>query len=462
LCRRDAEEALVTARVLVVDDEKNIRTMLGRALDLEGFEVESAEDGQSGFTMASSGNFDLVLLDLKLPDMTGLDVLEKLGDMERAPAVVMMSGHGTLEAAVKATRLGALDFLEKPIEMERMLLTVSNALRLDTLGKAVGALQRGVERRHGMVGRSKALLRVLEDVRRAAPTKARVLITGESGVGKELVAQAIHELSSRSDGPFVKLNCAAIAETLVESELFGHEKGAFTGAEKRHTGRFERADGGTLFLDEIGEMPMATQARLLRVLQEGELERVGGSAPVKVDVRVIAATNRDLMDEVKEGRFREDLYYRLNVLPVPVPPLRERREDIPELAIFLLKRSCVENDIEEKEWTEGALEALAGHDFPGNVRELVHLVDRLAILSPGERIEVTDVRAALPGAEKLKGGEIPQEGRLYPLLEAFEARIIEDRIARFDGNMSRAAEDLGLERSHLYKKVRRLGIRRDE
>ncbi len=452
----------MTARVLVIDDEKNIRTMLTRALDLEGFAVEVAEDGRSGLDKSRTDAPDLILLDLKLPDITGLEVLEQLKKNGEGPPVVMMSGHGTLEAAVKATRLGAVDFLEKPIEMERMLLTVKNALRLDQLDRTVGALQRTVERRHGMVGRSQALVRVLADVRRAAPTKARCLITGESGVGKELVAQAIHDLSSRSDGPFVKLNCAAIAETLVESELFGHEKGAFTGADKRHTGRFERAHGGTLFLDEIGEMPMGTQARLLRVLQEGELERVGGSEPVRVDVRVIAATNRDLPDEVQGGRFREDLYYRLNVVPVHVPPLRERREDIPELAVFLLRRSCDENDVDEKEWADDALAALAEHDFPGNVRELVHLVDRLAILTPGHVIAAADVRAALPGAAKLKGGEIPQEGRLYHLLEAFERRILEDRITRFEGNMSRAAEDLGLERSHLYKKVRRLGIRRDD
>jgi DNA-binding NtrC family response regulator len=452
----------VTARVLIIDDEKNIRTMLSRALDLEGFSVRCAEDGKSGLLAAEEERPELVLLDLKLPDITGLEVLEQLRARESPPAVVMMSGHGTLEAAVKATRLGALDFLEKPLEMERMLLTVKNALRLGELGRAVGALQRSVERRHGMVGRSVALSRVLEEVRRAAPTKARVLITGESGVGKELVAQAIHELSSRSDGPFIKLNCAAIAENLVESELFGHEKGAFTGADKRHVGRFERADGGTLFLDEIGEMPMATQARLLRVLQEGELERVGGSAPVKVDVRVIAATNRDLKEEVQAGRFREDLFYRLTVLPIHVPPLRERKDDVPELALFLLRRACDEHDLDEKQWSEGAFAALLEHDFPGNVRELVHLVDRLAILTPGKRIEAVDVRSALPGAPRLKGGELPQEGRLYLLLEAFERRLIEDRITRFEGNMSRAAEDLGLERSHLYKKVRRLGIRRDD
>jgi DNA-binding NtrC family response regulator len=247
-------------------------------------------------------------------------------------------------------------------------------------------------------------------------------------------------------------------ETLVESELFGHEKGAFTGADKRHLGRFERADGGTLFLDEVGELPLATQAKLLRVLQEGELERVGGSGPVRVDVRVIAATNRNLLDEARHGRFREDLYYRLNVVPIHVPPLRERREDIPILARHLLQRSCRDNDVGHKDWDDDALAALQQHGWPGNVRELVHVVDRLAILAPGDVVTAADVRAALPGAPRLEGTAIPEDGPLYALLEGFEKRIIEDRIARFAGNMSRAAEDLGLERSHLYKKVRRLGI----
>ncbi len=450
-------------RILIIDDEKNIRTTLARGLDLEGFVVDGRENGESGLKAIVDEPPDLVLLDLKLPDIDGLTVLERLAQLTPTPPpVVMMSGHGTLDAAIRATRLGALDFLEKPIELERLLLTVKNALRLSTLDKQVGSLTRTVEKRAGMVGSSRALTAVLESVRRAAPTKARVLITGESGVGKELVAKAIHDLSKRADAPFIKLNCAAMNETLVESELFGHEKGAFTGADKRHLGRFERADGGTLFLDEIGELPLGTQAKLLRVLQEGELERVGGSGTVKVDVRVIAATNRTLLDEAKEGRFREDLYYRLNVVPVHVPPLRERKEDIPELARFLLNRSCDENELDAKQWGDDGLKALAEHDWPGNVRELVHVVDRLAILAAGDVVTAQDVRAALPGAQKMEGSSIPETGQLYQLLESFEKRILEDRIARFSGNMSRAAEDLGLERSHLYKKVRRLGIQTRE
>ena len=445
-------------RVLIIDDEKNIRTTLARGLDLEGFVVQGAEDGRSGLALIASFAPALVLLDLKLPDTDGLQLLEQIRGQADPPPVVMMSGHGTLDDAVRATRLGALDFLEKPIEMERLLLTVKNALKLDALDKEIGALKRGVEKRHGMVGRSGALGGVLDNIHRAAPTKARVLITGESGVGKELVAKAIHDLSRRAPGPFIKLNCAAIAENLVESELFGHERGAFTGADKKHEGRFERAHGGTLFLDEVGELPMAAQAKLLRVLQEGEIERVGGHSSIKVDVRVIAATNRMLMDEVKGGRFREDLYYRLNVVPIHVPPLRERRDDIAELATFLLERSCVENDVADKTWEPEALKLLSSHDWPGNVRELGHVVDRLAILVAGKTIGVADVKGALPGGRTLQGANIPEAGPLYELLEGFEKRLIEDRIKRFDGNMSKAAEDLGLERSHLYKKVRRLGV----
>jgi len=450
----------MTHRILVVDDEPNIRTTLSRSLDLEGFEVRSAQDASEALALIRNFKPDLVLLDLRLPDHDGLWVIEQLQGTEDPPAIVMMSGHGSVDTALQATRLGALDFLEKPIQGERLMVTVRNALQLSQLDLRVDALHRRAEQRQGMVGSSPALQRVLEEIRRAAPTKARVLISGESGVGKELVARAIHETSRRCDAPFVKLNCAAIPETLVESELFGHEKGAFTGAEARRIGRFERADGGTLFLDEIGEMPMAVQARLLRVLQEGELERIGGNETIRVDVRVIAATNRDLPAEVEADRFRSDLFYRLHQLPIDVPPLRERKGDIPALARHLLERSCEANELEPKEWTEAGIEALNQHDWPGNIRELGALIDRLAILTPRGFIDGPDVRSALPGAQLLTGSELPTDGPLYTILEAVERRIIEDRIARFEGNMTQAAKDLGLERSHLYKKVKRLGIAR--
>ena len=448
-------------RILIVDDEPNIRTTLSRALDLEGFAVRAAQDAAECLALVAAFSPDLILLDLRLPDHDGLWVIQQIQQMAEPPAIVMMSGHGTVDAALEATRLGALDFLEKPIPGERLRVTVRNALKLDQLDRRMDAVVRRSEQRSGMVGDSPALKRVLEAVRLAAPTRARVLISGESGVGKELVARAIHETSRRCDAPFIQLNCAAIPETLVESELFGHEKGAFTGADRRRVGRFERADGGTLFLDEIGEMPIAVQARLLRVLQEGELERVGGNNTISVDVRVIAATNRDLRAEVAAGTFREDLFYRLCVIPIEVPPLRERQEDIPALARHLLVRSCESNDLGPKDWTDDGLAALKAHDWPGNIRELAALIDRLAILTVGHRIGAPDVRLALPGAARLGSSELPQDGPLYAILEAVERRILEDRIAHFNGNMTAAAKDLGLERSHLYKKVKRLGISRD-
>ncbi|MEE2828854.1 MAG: sigma-54 dependent transcriptional regulator, partial [Myxococcota bacterium] len=369
--------------------------------------------------------------------------------------------HGTVEVALQATRLGALDFIEKPIQGERLLVTVRNALKLEGLDRAVDAFQRGAEARQGMVGDSQALRGVLDAIRRAAPTQTRVLISGESGVGKELVARAIHDTSRRCDKPFVTINCAAIPETLVESELFGHEKGAFSGADRRRPGRFERADGGTLFLDEIGEMPLSVQPRLLRVLQEGEFERVGGWEPVRVDVRIIAATNRDLRAEVEAGTFRPDLFHRLSEYPIKVPPLRERKEDLPALARFFLEQTGEKHGLEPKEWTDDGLAALGRHDWPGNVRELQSVVLQVAINTPREEITGADVRANLDGTREHPGSELPSDGPLYVLLEAFERRVLEDRIARFDGNMTQAAKDLGLERSHLYKKLKRLGIHRD-
>jgi len=448
-------------RILIVDDEPGIRTTLSRALDLEGFDVRAAQDAAEALALVAAFTPDLVLLDLCLPDHDGLWVIQQLRQTSSPPAIVMMSGHGTVDAALEATRLGALDFLEKPIGGERLMVTVRNALKLEQLDQRMGAVVRRSEQRNGMVGESPALKRVLDAVRLAAPTRARVLITGESGVGKELVARAIHETSRRCDTPFVQLNCAAIPETLVESELFGHEKGAFTGADRKRVGRFERADGGTLFLDEIGEMPIGVQARLLRVLQEGELERVGGNSTISVDVRVIAATNRDLRAEVEAGNFREDLFYRLSVIPIEVPPLRDRPGDLPALARHLLLKSCESHELGPKDWADSGIAALAGHDWPGNIRELAALIDRLAILTPHEQIDGADVRAALPGAAKLSSSALPEDGPLYAVLEAVERRILEDRIARFGGNMTAAARDLGLERSHLYKKVKRLGITRD-
>ena len=440
-------------RVLIIDDEKNILTTLGRAIEIEGYEVSTALTAQRGLALVDSFQPDMVLLDLKLPDLSGLDVLQKIKSAPRSPAVVMISAHGSIDSAVQATRLGAVDFLEKPVDMDRVLRTIRNSLKIASLD----AMQRNVEQRHGMVGTSAPLQQLIEQIHRSAPPRASVLVTGPTGAGKELVAKAIHELSRRSDEPFVRLNCGAIPENLVESELFGHERCAFTGAERKHEGRFERAHRGTLFLDEVGEMPLAAQVRLLRVIQEGELERVGGKQPIKVDVRLITATNRNLEDEIAAGRFREDLYYRLNVLPIRVPSLKERQED---LITYLLKRSCEHNELGDKFFSEDGLSQLSQHHWPGNIRELAHTIERLAIMTPGSFIEREDIQAALPGQQSTEAPLVPGKGPLYPLLENFEKQIIQERLNKFDGKVSRAAEDLGLERSHLYKKIRQLCIAR--
>jgi DNA-binding NtrC family response regulator len=450
----------MSARILIVDDEPNIRTTLRRALDLEGFDVLLAEDADSGVAAVIEGTPDLVLLDLKLPDRDGLWVIQQLQQLAEPPAVVMMTGHGSTDAAVEAMKLGALDFLEKPLAVDRLLVTIRNALRLDALDREVEVLRRSAEIRHGMVGGSPELSRVVQLVRQAAPTKLRVLVTGESGVGKELVARAIHECSRRATRRFVALNCAAFAENLVESELFGHERGAFSGADRRREGRFQQADHGTLFLDEIGEMPLSIQAKLLRVLEEREVMPLGAARAVSVDVRVIAATNRDLQEEVAEGRFRLDLLQRLDGIVIHVPPLRARRGDIPALAVHLLDAFCRDNEFAPKDFSDAGLRALQGYGWPGNVRQLSNRVGRLATMTPGDLIDAPDVRRALQDVPRFEGSQLPSEGPLYGILEALERRIIEDRIARFEGNMTRAADDLGLERSHLYKKIKKLGITR--
>lgn len=438
-------------RILIIDDEKNIRTTLARGLDLEGFTVEGADAGLSGLAAIAANPPDLVLLDLKLPDIDGLTVLERLrAAMPEPPAVVMMSGHGTLDAAIRATRLGALDFLEKPIEFERLLLTVKNALRLSTLDKHVGALTRSVEKRSGMVGNSRALNGVLEAVRRAAPTKARVLVTGESGVGKELVAKAIHDLSKRADGPFVKLNCAAMTETLVDSELFGHEKGAFSGADKRHLGRFERADGGTLFLDEVGNLSAHGQAALLRVLQTGEFERLGSTKTRKVKVRLLSATNTDLLGAIARGQFREDLYYRLNVIEVRLPPLRRRPEDIVPLAEHFLRHYSGGRTLALQ---ERAQKALVAHSWPGNVRELSNRTQRAAIVCKDDVVTVHDLgleeQFTAPPQSVLDDSVID---------EGDEAKRLERVLARHNGVVAHAAAELGLSRQALYRRLRRHGL----
>ncbi len=465
------------SRILIVDDEKNIRRTFGMVLSGEGFEVDEAESGEAALEKLSAGVPDLMILDVKLPGIDGLEVLRRArADHPRLP-VVMISGHGTITTAVEATRDGALDFLEKPCGRDRLVLAARNALQLGRLDREVRTYRRRERDRHTMVGEAPALQAIREQIARAAPTGARILVRGESGTGKELVARAFHDASDRADGPFVKVNCAAIPEELIESELFGAVKGAYTGSTADRDGKFQQAHGGTLFLDEIGDMSPRAQAKVLRALQEGEVEKVGGSGARKVDVRVVAATNRDLEADVREGRFREDLYYRLNVVPVTVPPLRDRRADVPLLADHFLARYCSENDLPSREFDAAARDLLASCDWPGNVRELHNAVERLAIMSPGAVIGADDLRAAgvLTGAAPAAapaadpGGVLDRvapaspsavkaEGGLVKARQAFEAGCIRRALDEAGGNVSAAARDLGIDRTNLHKKIAAYGL----
>ncbi|WP_242395953.1 sigma-54-dependent transcriptional regulator [Anaeromyxobacter oryzisoli] len=446
--------------VLVVDDEKNIQLTLSRALSMEGYAVEAAGGGREALEKIAAQPVDVVVMDVRMPDLDGLSVLQKARETRPDLPVVIMSGHGSIETVRSAFKLGAFDYLEKPItEKEKLLVAVKNALALETLRAENAALRREAGLSE-MIGGGPAMRKLFELVRRAAPSEGRVLVTGENGTGKELVARAIHEHSRRKDRPFVKLNCAAVPAELIESELFGHERGAFTGAVAARKGKFELADGGTLFLDEVGDMPAAMQAKVLRVLQEGEFERVGGAQTLRCDVRVVAATNKDLPAEVQAGRFREDLYYRLNVVPIHSPPLRERREDVPELSTRFLGEACERNGRRPMRLAREALLALQAHDWPGNVRELRNLIERLAILCDGPEISADDVAAVLPGTRRPRADRFRVGASFHELVEEAEREIILGALDANHDNVSDTARTLDLERSHLYKKMRALGIKR--
>jgi len=452
----------VPATVLLVDDERNILLTLGRALSLEGYATETAAGGREALEKIAALPVDVVVMDVRMPDLDGLTVLQRAREARPGLPVIIMSGHGSIETVRQAFRLGAFDYLEKPItEKEKLVAAVRNALRLRDLAEENAALRREAGLAD-MLGDGPAMQRLRELVQRTAPSEGRVLVTGENGTGKELVARAIHEGSRRRAGPFVKLNCAAVPAELIESELFGHEKGAFTGAFTARKGKFELADHGTLFLDEVGDMPPAMQAKVLRVLQEGEFERVGGGVTLRCDVRVIAATNRDLPSEVAAGRFREDLYYRLAVVPIHVPPLRERKEDVPALATAFLAEASERNGRRAMRLGRDALAALQANDWPGNVRELRNLVERIAILCDGPEIGAADVAAVLPGARRPRPDRFREGVPLKDLLEEAEREIVLAALERHGDNMAETARALGLERSHLYKKLRALGIRRAE
>jgi DNA-binding NtrC family response regulator len=455
----------MSATVLVIDDEKNIRRTLRMVLESEGYRVLEAASAEEGLKTLEEDTVQGVLLDLKLPGMSGLDALARLQSDSGAGTtvpVVVISGHGTVGDAVQATRLGAFDFLEKPLDRERVVITLRNALRQAAMAREVGKLRRQVQGRFEMIGSSPIMQKLFAEIAKVAPTKGRVLITGESGTGKELIARAIHENSPLAGSEFVKVNCAAISPELIESELFGHEKGSFTGAVGRKRGLFEVADGGTLFLDEIGDMSLAAQAKVLRALQTGELSRVGGERVIKVDVRVIAATNKDLAKEVEAGRFREDLFFRLNVVPLHSPALREHKEDIPDMVRHFVGEFCRENGFREKEVEPEALARLMSYDWPGNVRELKNIIERVVIMSE-EIIQVSDLppffhAAAKPSLDLSRFAD----RSLRDFREEMEKDFILARLEQHDWNISRAAASLGIERTNLHKKLKAYGIHRGQ
>lgn len=445
-------------RILVVDDEESIRTTLRQILEDEGYSVTVCEDGETALKLLDKGDFEIVLLDVWLPGMDGIQVMEEMNKQRRTEEVLMISGHGTIDTAVRATRVGAYDFIEKPLSLERVLVGVQNALQKHRLEEGNRLLKDQLGEETQLVGESPAIQNLKEQIRRAAPTEGRVLVFGENGTGKELVARLIHAHSNRTGGPFVELNCAAIPQELIESELFGHRKGSFTGAIENKKGKFLLANGGTLFLDEVGDMSLMTQAKVLRALQEQTIEPVGGEGSLKVDVRVIAATNKDLQLEIEEGNFREDLYYRLSVIPLVVPPLRERKEDIPLIFDYYSKFYGQKYGVPPKTLTDKAREALMGYAWPGNVRELRNLAERVMIMHPD--VEV-DPRHLPLGNGTGTGPELVWEGSLKDAREHFEHEFIRRALIRNDWNVSRSAEELQIERRHLYRRMAALGIQKE-
>ncbi len=449
--------------VLIVDDEDGIRQSLVNVLQDEGYTAEAVARGEDCLAALASKKFDLVMLDVWLPGMDGLETLKRIQAMESSPPVIMISGHGTIETAVRATKMGAFDFIEKPLSIEKTLLTLQHAVEQQSLAAQNRELQAELYGSCRILGDSIPMKALRQQIALAAPTVGRVLIYGESGVGKELVAHALHQAGTRADRPFVEVNCAAIPEELIESELFGHVKGSFTGAVEDKVGKFEQADTGTLFLDEVGDMSLRTQSKVLRVIEEQRFAPVGSRKNLSVDVRVIAATNKDLQTEIGKGSFREDLFYRLNVIPFYVPALREHTEDVPALAGYFLSEFARTYGRRPKQFLDAAMECLLRYRWPGNVRELRNLVERLVIMVPGGRIERRHLPPALqhdsaharastsPGTGKPNGG-------FYEARSAYERDYILRKLGENQGNVSRTAEALGLERSHLYRKMKALGI----
>ncbi|MGQ0538743.1 MAG: sigma-54-dependent transcriptional regulator [Gemmatimonadaceae bacterium] len=454
---------MLPPRILVVDDEQGIRAALGQLLEYEGYDVRTSASAADGLAEFAKFRPQLVFMDVKMAGIDGIEALRRIKQIDPAVTVVMISGHATIQTAVEATQLGAYDILEKPLDTDRILVLLRNTLQHLSLQEENVRLRETIEARYEIVGRSYAIRALLDQIEKVAGTSARVLISGENGTGKELVARAIHRMSPRAQKPFVEVNCAAIPSELIESELFGHMKGSFTGAVSDRAGKFEQAHTGTLFLDEVGDMSLAAQAKVLRVLQDGEVTRIGGSKSSKVDVRVLAATNKRLEDEIAAGRFREDLFYRLNVVPVNVPPLRERRDDIPLLAQYFLQQLAQRDGTHARSIDDSALKALVAMEWPGNVRELRNTMERLLILSTGARITTADVH-------RLSGGR-PSEGVGFgALLEcktfeefkhAAERTFLLAKLREFDWNVSETARLLDMPRSNLYKKIEKYGLTRE-
>ncbi|MBT4360597.1 MAG: sigma-54-dependent Fis family transcriptional regulator [Candidatus Marinimicrobia bacterium] len=447
-------------KILIIDDEKNIRLTLRDILEDEGHHVLEAGTGEDGLALLKNENVDLVLLDVRLPGMDGIEVLKGIREIDETLDVIMISGHATVGTAVDALRIGAYDFLEKPLSLARVKLAIRNLSEKQTLAKRSAVIQQTQKDKYRLVGTSPQIEQVLETARRVGPTSAKVLIRGESGTGKELVAHAIHAASPRAEDAFVKFNAAAIPSELVESELFGHEKGAFTGAVGQKKGKIEMANSGTLFLDEIGDMSLSAQAKILRVLEDGKFERVGGTQTQSVDIRLLAATNKHLEEMVSEGGFREDLFYRLNVVPINLPPLREREGDIKTLLNHFLAHYAAELNLFPKQFSRDAMNMLVGYPFPGNIRELRNLIERLYILSPNDEIDLPEVKPHLNQVVSAEGdAAIFAETR--PFAEAkrmFEERFLESQLRQHAGNISRTANSLGMQQSNLSRKLKELGL----
>ncbi|HEY8669803.1 MAG TPA: sigma-54 dependent transcriptional regulator [Terriglobales bacterium] len=447
------------ANLLIIDDEASTLATLARAFRLAGHEATVCDSAARAIELAKSHAFDLIFSDVVMPGKNGLTLLEEMRSLGVTTPVVMMSGQAHIEMAVRATKLGALDFLEKPISTDKLLLTVENVLKLQRLESENRQLRQRLGK-HQIVWAGDAMKKVMAQVDRVAATETRVCILGETGTGKELIAHTLHEKSQRASGPFIALNCAAVPAELIESELFGHEKGSFTGAASRYIGKFEQADRGTLFLDEIGDMPLAMQAKLLRVLEEGEVERIGGAKPINVDVRVIVATHRNLDALVRDGKFRQDLFHRIYVFPLSLPPLRERRDDIPGLVTHFAAQVCAQNNWKPVKFAPEAVEALQSYSWPGNIRELRNMVERLMLLSSGDEVDSETAHSVLgPGLEAGRRGLAATNlGPLATRVETFEREVILGELKRAGFRMTNAAKALGLERSHLYKKAEQLGI----